>query len=112
MEVRRLASEVDRELDGYEFDKDRVKQSIFALAAEKYRHIDSQQIKSHMVRAAFEESEPLSSFNPELFKRTALKVRLDADGKTALVLKNDQTIGKEDDHADSDHDRAGGDDTD
>jgi hypothetical protein len=108
MEVRRLANEVDRELDSLEVDKDRVKQSIFTLATAKYKNIDNRQVKAHMVRAAFEESEPLSSFTTEIFKRTVTKVRLDADGKTALVLKNGQIIGKEDGHADSDHDRAGG----
>jgi hypothetical protein len=107
MEVRRLQNEVERELDSFEFDKDRVKESIFALAGARYKNIDGRQVKAHMVRAAFEESEPLASFNPELFKRTVLKVRLDVGGKTVLVLKNEQIVGKEDDHADSDPDRAG-----
>jgi hypothetical protein len=59
--------------------------------------------KPAYVRAAFEQSEPLSSFYPALFKRTAQKVRLDVGGKVALILKNDQIIGKGDDHADEDN---------
>jgi ssDNA-binding Zn-finger/Zn-ribbon topoisomerase 1 len=108
MEVRRLQNEADLELDSFAFDKDKAQIALFALAREKYRHIDSRQVKSYMARAAFEDnqlssSEPLSSFMPELFKRTVLKVRLDTDGKVALVLKNHQIIGKGDDHADDDH---------
>jgi hypothetical protein len=108
MEVRRLQNEADRELDSFDFDKGKAQKTLFALAREKYRHIDNKQVKSYMLRAAFEgkqlsSSERLSSFMSELFKRTALKVRLDAGGNIALVLKNDQIIGKEDDYADDDH---------
>jgi hypothetical protein len=109
MEVRRLQNEADRELDSFEFDKDRAKKKLFELAREKYRHIDNRQVKSYMARAAFDQSEPLSSFMPELFKRTVQKIQMDAGGKIALVLKNNQIIGKEDDHANDDHDGIAGD---
>jgi hypothetical protein len=101
MEVRRLQNEVDQELDSFEFDKERAQKILFELAREKYRHIDDRQVKSYMVRAAFEQSEMLSSFIPDIFKHTVLKVRMDADGNIALVLKNNQIIGKEDEYADS-----------
>ncbi|MDR1465383.1 MAG: hypothetical protein LBJ11_08815, partial [Oscillospiraceae bacterium] len=108
MEVRRLQNEADRELDSFEFDKDKAQKVLFALAKEKYRHIDNRQVKSYMARAAFEKSKLLSSFMPELFKRTVLKVRLDAGGNIALVLKNNQIIEKEDDHADDDNNATAG----
>lgn len=80
LEVRRLTNEVDRELDSFEFDKDKTKKAIFALSAEKYRHIDNRQHKTYVVRAEFEKSELLSCFLSELFKRTVLKVQLGDNG--------------------------------
>jgi hypothetical protein len=101
-EVRRLANEADRELDSFEFDKDKAKKAIFVLAAVKYKHIDSRPHKAYIVRAEFEKSDLLSSVFTELFKRTVLKVLL-GEGVVRLILKNGQNIGKEQDHADNDH---------
>lgn len=77
LEVRRLQGEIGRQLDGYELEKESLKGAVFALANEKYRDINSEQIISLMLRAAFEKSEPLSSFSPTLFKQTvnAFKLR-------------------------------------
>jgi len=102
IEVRRLSNEIDRALDSLDFDRDKVREDIFALAAEKYKNIDTRLIKSNMLRAEFEKSEPLSSFSPDLFKRTALKVRL-GESSVHLILKNDQIIGREHDDADSEY---------
>jgi len=101
-EVRRLTNEVNREMDSFEFDKDKARKTIFALAAEKYKHIDDRQHKAYIVRAEFEKSELLSSFLSEIFKRTVLKIQLGDDG-VRLILKNNQIIGKEQNHADNEH---------
>jgi hypothetical protein len=99
-EVRRLANEADRELDSFAFDKDRAKQSLFALAAERYKNIDSRPHQGRIVRAVFEKSKPLSSFSPELFKRTVLKIQL-GEGVTRLILKNHQAIERSEPYANS-----------
>lgn len=101
IEVRRLQNEVNRQLDSFDFEKERVKAAIFSLAAEKYRQTDNQKIISQMMRAEFEKQAPLSHFFPELFKRTISRILFDGDGKPVLVLKNGQNIGKESNHADS-----------
>jgi hypothetical protein len=101
-EVRRLANDADRELDAFAFDKERAKQAVFALAAERYRYIDSRPYQGNIVRAEIRQSEPLSFFNPGLFKRTVLKIQL-GDGLTRLILKNEQAIERREPNADSDH---------
>jgi hypothetical protein len=106
-ELRRLANEADRELDAFAFDRDKAKAAVFALAARRYKHIDSRPHQGCILRADFEDSklsssEPLSSFNPGLFKRTVLKIQLGA-GLTRLILKNGQAIEGSEPNADSDH---------
>lgn len=103
MEVRRLNNEVSRLLDGIEFDKEQVKAAIFSLATEKYRQTDDKKIISQMVRAEFEQQAPLSHFSPELFGRTVTKIQFDESGAAVLILKNGQNIGKETNHANSNH---------
>jgi hypothetical protein len=98
--VRRLQNEVDRQLDSFNFEKEQVKAAILSLAAAKYRQADEQKIISQMMRAELEKQAPLSHFSPELFKRTVSKMLFDGNGNPVLVLKNDQNIGKESDHAD------------
>jgi hypothetical protein len=59
-----------------------------------------------MMRADFEQAEPLSLFNPGLFKRTVLKIQL-GEGVTRLILKNHQAIERSEPNADRDrHDHA------
>lgn len=105
-EIRRMANEAERELDAFAFDRDKAKQAIFALATEKYNHIDSRPYQGRVVRAEFEDSklsssELLSFFNPGLFKRTVLKILL-GEGVTRLILKNQQPIERSEPNADSD----------
>lgn len=111
LEVRRLQGEVNRQLDGYELEKEPLKAAIFTLAKEKYWDISSIQIISLMLRAAFEKSKPLSSFSPALFKQTVKNIQFVGDGNPALVLKNNQIFGKEIYHADNDNEHPGDSDT-
>ncbi|MFA6730709.1 MAG: recombinase family protein [Bacteroidales bacterium] len=103
-EVRRLQNEVDRELDAFEFDKDKTKKVIFALASEKYRHINNKPYKAYAVRAEFEKANLLSSFLSELFTLTVMKIQL-GKGVTRLILKNQQHIERSDSNATSDNDQ-------
>ena len=106
MEIRRLQGEINHRLDGFEPDRDFLKTAIFQLAALRYNAISTDDILSDILRAVFEQSEPLSSFSPELLKQTVSKIRLGGEISPTLVLKNNQRIGKEYDHADrnNDHD--------
>ena len=99
VEVRRLQNEVNRQLDGFDFEKDEVKAAIFSLAAEKYRQTNDKKIITEMLRAEFEQQTPLSHFSPELFRRTVIRILLDDDGDPILVLKNHQNIRKEQSYA-------------
>ena len=103
LEVKRLNNEVVRQLDGLEFDKSQLKADIFSLADEKYRQINPQNTISKMLRAEFEQQTSLSLFSHELFKRTVAKIRFTEYAEPSLILKNNQTIGKEQPNADSDN---------
>ena len=103
IEVRRLQNEVSRQLDGFDFEQDEVKAAIFSLAEEKYRQTDEKIITTKMMRAEFEQQTPLSHFSLELLKRTTTKIQFDENGNTVLVLKNNQYVRKEQNHADHDY---------
>lgn len=95
IEVRRLNNEISQQLDSLDFDKGKVKTNIFALASEKYMHIDNSQIYTQMLKAEFEIQTPLLSFSPELFKRAITKLTFDEIGEIIFILKNNQQFGKE-----------------
>ena len=99
-----MQNELDRELDAFEFDKEKTKKAIFALAAEKYRHIDNRPYKAYTVRAEFDKANLLSSFLCELFTLTVLKIQL-GTSVTRLILKNQQHIERSDPNANSDNDQ-------
>jgi len=109
MEIRWLQNEMNRRLDGSDFDKDEAKAATLSLAAEKYRLLDNDNTISHMLRAEFarqrddDTNQPLSYFSGELFKRTVKKIRFHENGQPGFILMNDQYIRKELDHADSDN---------
>jgi len=101
IEVRRLGNDVCRLLDSVDFDKDNLKAIIFALAAEKYRQLENSTYISHILRAEFEQRPPLSCFSEELFRRTVHKIQFNNNSRLVLIMKNNQNIRKEPDHADS-----------
>ena len=103
LEIKRLNNDVNRQLDGLDFDKEQLKADIFSLADEKYRHIDPQNAISKMLRAEFEQQTSLSLFSHELLRRTVAKIRFTEDAEPSLILKNNQNIRKEQAHDDSDN---------
>ena len=93
LEIRRLANEINRQLDGVDFDKDQVKSNIFALASEKYNHIDNTPYISQIVKAELEKTALLSAFSKEVFEKIVSKIQF-SSRKISLILKNNQIIGK------------------
>jgi hypothetical protein len=104
-EIRRQQNEVNRQLDGVDFDKDSVKTAIFALAAAQFRAINVDHTLSHMMRAEFASTTELSAFSETLFKKTVRQIGFNENGAPCLFLKNNQRIERSDTNAsDSDTD--------
>lgn len=95
LEVMRLTNEISRTLEGFDFDKEQLKNRIFECAAKKYSEIKSARHISDMLKTEFASQTRSSTFNKELLERTASKIILNKDGSVSLVLKNNQIIGKE-----------------
>lgn len=95
IEITRLKNEVSRQFDSIQLDKDDLKATIFALASEKYKHLDNPRHISHLLRAEFEKQTLLSHFSEELLKRTVKRIWIDSNSTPVLVLKNNQNIRKE-----------------
>jgi hypothetical protein len=101
-EVRRQQNEVNRQLDGIDFDKDSVKAAIFSLAIERFKAVDTSNTLSYMLRAVFLKEASLSEFSEALFKRTVNNITFNEKGTPCLILKNHQIIeGSETNASDS-----------
>lgn len=94
LEIRRQQNEIGRQLEGFEFDRDAVQKDIFTLAVAKYKNLPDH-ATTYLLRAAFEKSAPLASFSRELLEATAKRILLGSEG-IFIMLKNGQTIGKDD----------------
>ena len=107
LEIKRMQNEINHRLDGYDFDKDRLRADIFTLAAEKLRQTDTDNITSYILRARFEKQTPLSCFDNNLFIKSVSAIILADGGEVALRLKNNQTVRREKtDASDNDNARA------
>ena len=95
METIRLRNEIGRQLDSPIIDKESLKNKIFEYASLLYSEFDSGEHITKNIRAALENTRPLSLYDEELMDKTASAVILHADKTISLVLKNGQKIGKE-----------------
>ena len=92
LEVKRLQNDINRQLDIFAFDKEAMKASIFTLATEKYRYIDSRIVVSQMIKAESKQQALLSHFSAEFLKKVAIKIIFNEDGQVTIVLKNQQQV--------------------
>ena len=100
----RMGNEIGRMLDSPNVDKEKLKNKIFECASLMYSELDTIERTTELLRAAFEKSGPLSSYNRALTERTVTEITLHADKNVGLTLKNGQQIRKEQPYAtDSDH---------
>lgn len=91
----RLKNEIGRMLDSPNIDREKLKNKIFECASQVYAELDTAEYITDMLKAAFEKSKPLSCYNRTLAKRTVEAFILYADKSVGLILKNGQTIRKE-----------------
>ena len=101
-------NEISRQLEGFHFDRDQVKESIFQLAALKYSRLDERKNTTKQLRAELNQMAPLSAFSAEALCKVAGQIIISEPVVVQIKLKNGQIIGKEDDHeGDSDPGQAG-----
>ena len=93
-----MQNDIGRQLEGFDFDRDKVKEDIFELAALKYSRLDDRKNTTKQLRAELKQMAPLSAFSPEVLSRFAGQIILGEPAVVQIKLKNGQIIGKEDDH--------------
>ena len=95
IEQRRLDNEIARTLEGYDFDKDALREKLFQRAALCYRQIGNEAYIENQLRCILEQTECLDSFNAELTNKIVKQIRLSKDGSVRIILINDQEVRKE-----------------
>ena len=93
-----MQNEIGRQLEGFDFDRDKVKESIFELAALKYSRLDDRKNTTKQLRAELKQMAPLSAFSPEILSKLAGQIVMSEPAVIQIKLKNGQIIGKGDDH--------------
>ena len=93
-----MQNEIGRQLEGFAFDRDRVKGDILELAALKYNRLDDRKNTTKQLRAELKQMAPLSAFSPEALGRLAGQILLGEQTVVQIKLKNGQIVGKEDGH--------------
>lgn len=91
----RIRNEIGRMLDSTVIDKDSLKNRIFECASLAYSELDTTERITEHLRAAFENTKPLSCYNPRLTEQAVSAVILHTDQTVSLILKNGQEIRKE-----------------
>lgn len=96
-EVMKAENEIGRILDTREFDVAEAKKKMLECVSLKYNCIPKDNNISERLKAEFEDSSPLSTFDSDLFAKTVSEIQLDVNGNITLILKNGQKIRKESD---------------
>ena len=94
-EIIKTENEINRMLEIPNTDKSILQQKILDLAALKYADLDSGSYISELIKAEFENAEPLTEISLSLLMKTTQAIQLNTDSEISLVLKNNQIIGKE-----------------
>jgi hypothetical protein len=97
--AKKFDAEIARLLDGREIDRERLKETIYRYAEEKYRNLDDSRIITEMIKAEFEKSSPFFTLDANLLRRTVAGIVLQESGDMNLMLKNGQIVGKERENA-------------
>lgn len=95
IEQRRLDNEIARTLEGFDFDKNALRQKMLQSVSLRYAEIGNETFEAERLKAIFTKVAPLTEFSPELVEQTVRQVRLKADGTVSLILENNQEIQKE-----------------
>lgn len=94
-EQRRLDNEIARTLEGYDFDKDALREKLYQRAAIGYQQIGNEAYVEYKLKNALEQHDILDGFDSELTNKTVKLIRLTESGSVSIILSNDQVIRKE-----------------
>lgn len=98
----RLDNEIARTLEGYDFDKDALREKLYQRASLGYLQIGDEAYVEHKLKNTLEQHDTLDSFDSELTNKTVKLIKLAENGSVSIILINDQEIRKEQtDHANS-----------
>ena len=76
VEQRRLDNEIARTLEGYDFDKDALREKLFQRADLCYQQIGNEAYIENQLRCTLEQTESLESFDAELTNKIVKQIRL------------------------------------
>ena len=100
IEQRRVDNEIARTLEGYDFDKDVLREKLYQRAAIGYQQIGNEAYVECKLKNTLEQHDILDSFDSELTNKIVKLIRLAESGSVSIILINDQEIRKEQsDHA-------------
>lgn len=94
-EQRRLDNEIARTLEGYDFDKDALREKLYQRATIGYQQIGNEAYVEYKLKNALEQHDILDGFDSELTNKTVKLIRLTESGSVSVILSNDQVIRKE-----------------
>ena len=102
IEQWRLDNEIARTLEGYDFDKDALREKLYQRAAIGYQQIGNEAYVEYKLKNTLKQHNILDGFDSELTNKTVKLIRLAENGSVSVILINDQEIRKEQtDHANS-----------
>lgn len=95
IEQRRLDNEIARTLEGYEFDKDALREKLYQRATIGYQKIGNEAYVEYKLKNTLEQHDILDGFDSELANKTVKLIRLAENGSVSIILINGQEIRKE-----------------
>lgn len=98
VETIKTENEINRILEIADVDKNILQKKIFELAALKYADLDSSRYMSEQLKSEFENAEELTEISLPLLMKTTREIQINTSAEVSLVLKNNQTIRKENAH--------------
>ena len=94
-EQRRLDNEIARTLEGYDFDKDALREKLYQRAAIGYQQIGNEAYVEYKLKNTIEQHDILNGFDSELTNKIVKLIRLAESSSVSIILSNDQVIRKE-----------------
>ena len=95
VEQRRLDNEISRSLEGYDFDKDILREKLFQRAAQRYQQIGNESYTENKLRHILEQATILRDFDSEPANKIVKQIILSSNDPIRIVLINNQKIRKE-----------------
>ena len=94
-EQRRLDNEIARTLEGYDFDKDALREKLYQRASLDYLRIGDEAYVEYKLKNTLKQHDIMDSFDSELTNKIVKLIRLAESGSVSIILSNDQVIRKE-----------------